>query len=290
MARPSIDVIVPFLGTDAALAEVLQRLATIKLRDDDRLMVVDNRPTANAPNPTAAVVGAPLVQSSYHARNEGARRGGGTWLLFLDGDVIPPSDLLERYFERPIDDRVAVLAGGIEDLAPPQRRTLAERYAHLTTPLSDSNTWRPGFEYAQTANVLVRRAAFEEVGGFEEVRSGGDADLCFRLAGAGWRVERRRDAVVQHVSRTTVRGLVHQYSRYGAGAAWLEARYPGFLPPWSTRPLLIDVARRAAAVTRSLASRDPDTVARTCLDSVCHIAFQVGRRRPNKLARVAGGR
>ena len=43
--------------------------------------------------------------------------------------------------------------------------------------------------YGITANLLVRRAAWEELGGFlEGIRSGGDADLSWRLQDAGWTI------------------------------------------------------------------------------------------------------
>ena len=49
--------------------------------------------------------------------------------------------------------------------------------------MSQRNTLTGVRPYAQTAHCAVRRSAFEAVGGFrEDIRSGGDADLCFRLA------------------------------------------------------------------------------------------------------------
>src|SRR5581483_10196456 len=87
---------------------------------------------------------------------------------------------------------------------------------------------REGF--AQTANCAVRRAAFQSVGGFAEVRSGGDADLCLRLRAAGWRLEERRHAAVLHLNRANLASLLAQRARHGAGAAWLARRHPGAVP------------------------------------------------------------
>ena len=85
--------------------------------------------------------------------------------------------------------------------------------------------------FAQTANAAVRRKAFEQVGGFEAgVRSGGDADLCFRIRAAGWDLERREQAAVVHRNRQTVPRMLAQRARHGAGAAWLSERWPGALP------------------------------------------------------------
>src|SRR6185437_15286505 len=87
------------------------------------------------------------------------------------------------------------------------------------------------WSYAQTANCAIRREAFQQVGGFvEEIRSGGDADICFRLKDAGWEIESRDGALVTHTSRSRLSKLLRQRARMGAGAAWLDARHPGSFP------------------------------------------------------------
>ena len=80
-----------------------------------------------------------------------------------------------------------------------------------------------------TANCAIRRAAFDEVGGFvETIRSGGDADICFRIRAKGWDIEPRDHAVATHLNRETLKQLVRQSMRHGSGAAWLETMYPRF--------------------------------------------------------------
>jgi glycosyl transferase family 2 len=279
-ARPAVDVVVPFLGSDSALLAVLERMRTLALRAGDSLVLVDNRPDPPAGSAPPQVVRAPARQSSYHARNRGAAGGEAPWLLFLDADVLPPPDLIDRYFAEPVDDATVVLAGAIEDLAP-EGSGVAVRYARQSRPLNDDNTWRSQFAYAQTANAAVRRSAFEQVGGFAEVRSGGDADLCFKIAEAGWRIERRPHAVVRHRSRASLDGLVRQYLRYGAGAAWLDSRYPGFAPPSRVRPVVLNVVRGGVAAVGALARGDRDAAARRALDPICGAAFALGKRLPN---------
>jgi mycofactocin glycosyltransferase len=278
--RPAVDLVVPFLGDEQALRGLLERLHTLSLGPGDSLVVVDNRPPGAGPAAPAEVVRAPDRQSSYHARNRGAMRGKAPWLLFLDADVLAPRDIVDRYFAEPVDAATAVLAGRIEDVEPDGRLGLAGRYARLTRPLNDDNTWRDGFAYAQTASAAVRRSAFEAVGGFAEVRSGGDADLCFRLAEAGWRIERRPDAVVQHRSRASMRGLVRQYVRYGAGSGWLDARYPGFNRRRPMKSVLAYLVRGELAAARALVRGDRAGALRQAIDPICATAFAIGRRRP----------
>jgi GT2 family glycosyltransferase len=139
--------------------------------------------------------------------------------------------------------------------------------------------------YAQTANCMVRRAAFEAIGGFvDDVRSGGDADLCFRLLAAGWTLERRPSADVVHRNRRTVASLIGQKARHGSGAAWLDARYAGTFPRRRTSSLVRFTARETkAALTPGgrVGDRAP-----ALLDAVLAWAFELGRLLPNNVRRA----
>ena len=219
--RPSVSVIVPFAGSDAELARCR---ATMGALGAEQVLVHDNR------------AGEP--RSSYYARQAAAGAATGEWLVFLDADVEPQPRLLDAYFDPPPGGRVGVLAGGIEDWVAED--TLVARYIADRRKLDQATTLaHPRAPYAQTANCAVRRAAFEAVGGFDQpVRSGGDADLCWRLQDAGWTLESRPGAVVRHRNRATLGALLAQLHRHGSGMQWLERRYPGVFPPPAPRELL----------------------------------------------------
>src|SRR5690348_7488096 len=109
--RPDVDVVVPFRGSAARRSEVVERMRAV-VGERDTLTVVDNGPERPvAPEPE--VLHAPQQQSSYFARNRGARRGSAPWIVFLDADVLPAADLLDRYFEPPPDERIGQLGGGM---------------------------------------------------------------------------------------------------------------------------------------------------------------------------------
>jgi len=281
--RPCVDVVAPVAGDAAAVRAVLARLRGLTLQEGDTITVVDNRGVGIG-DPDVLV--APDVRTSYFARNAGAARGAAPWLLFLDADVEPPADLLDRLFTPPPGEHVGVLAGAVVDSDPGPRGPAAERYAFLKSSMSQETTLsadRGEWAFAQTANAAVRRAAFDAVGGFEEgVRSGGDADLCWRLAAAGWRLQRRANAVVVHRNRTTVRAMLGQRFRHGTGAAWLAQRHPGALPPRRWPGLLWWGVRRGAAGVRAAARRDRDGAIVGLLDGPAVWAFELGRRVPNR--------
>jgi GT2 family glycosyltransferase len=246
----------------------------------ERVVLVDNG--AQPPrDPDPRVLHAPERPTSYFARNRGAALGGSEWIVFLDDDTEPDEDLLERYFVPPPDERTAVLAGAVRDEAPGDVDSLplAARFAALRAPMDQSNTLGHGkWGYAQTANAAVRRVAFEQIGGFEErVRSGGDADLCFRLREAGWGLEERPFAIVTHRNRTTLRALARQRARHGAGAAWLSRLYPGSFPPDRGPRRIVRSLRQLgrAAIDGFRGDRDAATVGLVGL--VFHWSFELGR-------------
>ena len=285
MPRPPVDIVVPFLGGDAELRDLLLRLRAIRREPGDTLTVVDNRPEGAAPD--GDVIRAPERQSSYFARNRGVARGAAEWIVFLDADVEPAADLLDRYFEVPPGERAGVLAGGVEATAAPGGG-LVTRFGLLQGHLEVAGDDGPGGrEHALTANLAVRRVAFDAVGGFaDDIRSGGDADLCFRIQDAGWALERRAAARVSHATRATLPALLRAFLRYGSGAQWLSERYPGFQPPGSLPRVLAAVLATAVRVPRAAARGGRDAALVRALEPLCGLAFGLGRFLPN---RVGGG-
>lgn len=283
--------VIPFVGSEAELEDLRRRLAGLRLRSGDSIIVVDNRPRPAAssipPQSTVRVLSAPERQSSYYARNRGVEQGESEWIVFIDADTEPCADLLDRYLDPLPGPRTAILAGAIVAKAPATegRRGAAERWAHRRRHIRQEAVLnRGGWAYAQTANCAVRRSSFEAAGGFvESVRSGGDAELCFRLKRAGWEIERRDAAVVVHRGRSSVLKLLSQVARHGAGAAWLERMHPGSSPPERPIELLAQSWGHLTAVLRRLAARDLDFAVIRFVDLLVLWALALGRLVPNEV-------
>jgi hypothetical protein len=285
VTRPAVDVVIPVAGD---VADVVSRARELTLAPGDTLTVVDNR-GAGVVAPEVLVAGA--VRTSYFARNAGARRGSAPWLLFLDADVHAPAHLLDRLFADEPGERTAVLAGAVIDEPAGAGAPAAVRFAELKHSMSQEVTLGHGrWAFAQTANCAVRRAAFDAVGGFREgVRSGGDADLCWRLAAAGWELEPRPGAAVVHRNRATVAGMLRQRLRHGAGAGWLAREHPGAMPARRWPGLAWWSLRRAASGLAALARGDRDGAILGLLDGPAVWAFELGRLAPNRPLRRGRG-
>jgi hypothetical protein len=243
--RPEVSVVMPFAGDPVqarAAAEVLLGLDT---DPGDELILVDNSGTV-PPLSGITVVRASGERSPAHARNAGGEHANRQWILFLDSDCRAPRDLIDAYFGEPVDTRVGALAGEVVPAA--DEAALASRYGAARGFLSQrqhlAHPYRPR---AVAANLLVRREAFEQVGGFYEgLRAAEDTDFSWRLQQAGWRLEPRRDAIVEHRYRASVRELRRQWRGYAAGRAWLARRYDGFAP----EPAAARAARRIRSRAR----------------------------------------
>lgn len=206
----------------------------------------------------------------------------------MDADVVPRRDLLARYFDPTPADRSAILVGGIEDESDTDAPV--SRFVGSRRDMSQENTLGHGRSaYAQTANCAVRRRAFEKMGGFDSsVRSGGDADICFRLGDAGSEMERRDRASVVHRNRRTLRSLVRQRARHGAGAEWLNRRYPGSFPRGSWLGLGWWSLRSMLSGATSWVSGDRDDAVDRLIEPVAGWAFALGRLLPNTASRNPG--
>ena len=283
MSRPAVDIVVPFVGSDRDLEELLDRLRRIHREPQDTLTVVDNRPAEDAgPARRAEVIRAPDIQSSYHARNRGAACGTAPWIVFLDADVEVEPELLGGYFTTSVAPGTGLLAGEIEPTLPPGGGRVA-RYGVLRDHLGREGVSTPGHEYALTANVAVRRQVFESLGGFADgVRSAGDADFCFRARDAGWALVRCPGARVRHPVRDSLGAMLRVFVRYGAGCQWARERYPTFSPPTPLVRMLLRVAASGLRVPLAAVRGDHDDALTGALDPLLGLAFELGRFLPNK--------
>ncbi len=287
MSRPPVSVVMPFAGTRAEAEAALAALRGLDTGDGDELILADNAGVAPLAD-GVTVVEATGEQSPSHARNAGARRATCEWILFLDADCVAPGDLLDRFFASAVEEDVGALAGAVVPAAGGSG--LAVRYGAAKSFLNqDAHLAHPYLPRAVAANLLVRRTAFESVGGFYEgVRAAEDTDFSWRLQRAGWRLEGRRDAAVEHRYRTTVRALRRQWRGYAAGRAWLGRRYDGFDP----QPALVRAGGRVVGrvARRGAGSGAVDSVRRGAGSGAVDSARPSGASAPPDVGRLDRGR
>jgi glycosyltransferase involved in cell wall biosynthesis len=293
--RPAVSVVVPFSGTTAEAESVIAMLRMFYVREGDQLIVSDNSGTVPAGIDGVVVVRAPGEASASHARNAGAGHARNDWILFLDSDVRPPAELLDAFFSDPVGAEIGAITGDIAGI--PSTRTLAARYGTARNFLGQrSHVMNPFRPRASSANLLVRRVAFEQVGGYTEgIWAAEDTDFTWRLQEHGWKLGFQEHAVVEHEYRDTLRALGRQWRGYAAGARWLSERYPDFKPDPGINRMVRRVLRRvgigpgvafradgrSSAASRQLGWRDRAEF--FLVDCMLGIEEQIGLRMSNRV-------
>jgi len=185
----SFTIIVPTWRRHESLARCLEAL-----REAPDVIVSDDagdpatRDLVTRCHPTARWTAAPGRGPAAN-RNHGARMAAGDWLAFIDDDCEPQPAWL------------TALAQASSDADVVEGRTLAPGASD--SPLEDHVENLSG-GVLWSCNLAVRRAAFEQLGGFDEdfLEAGGeDMEFAWRVARAGLRVQFAPEALVHHPPR-----------------------------------------------------------------------------------------
>jgi len=158
------------------------------------------------------------------ARNESAAMARGDYIVFTDDDCVPPPFWLD-WLESRLDanPEIDVLIGTTRPNLPERSRFFERVNGHYDLiPQPAGETSVPLFV---TANVAIRRALFERLGGFgfgpEFPGAGEDTELACRLAAAGSRTVVDRHWYVRHDVSDGLRRQMRRYWRYGYANVWM---------------------------------------------------------------------
>jgi GT2 family glycosyltransferase len=282
--REAVSVVVPFAGDPDDARATLLALSRLAFGAGDEAIVVDNSAQgvlARLEHPDSIrIVRAREQASSFYARNVGAGQAKNGWILFLDSDCLPPASLIDDYFADPVAHNVGAVAGAV--LPPDDVLGLVARYKRFRRHLDQKKSTQAEKPWAATANLLVRRNAWADLGGFAEgIRSGGDIDFCWRLAAAGWRLSYEPRVVTRHLHRDTLKAHASQQIRYGGAHTWLRRRYP---EARMSRPLRIQLPLSAAGALRRAAVGEWEWSVFHLLDGLTAVLLFVGKLRGNRVA------
>lgn len=229
-----VDIVIPVKDDVVSLRQLLEQLRGL------HVTVVDDG-TVN-PILVAECVrqfGDALVTLDVNVGPAGARNAGVAattrpLVCFLDVDVSLDDALdtvrrLRAQFQDPLLAACAPrIRGGAGDSA-------RDRFERCFSPLdmgAKSALVVPGgpVGYVPSACLMVRRACFGD--GFDqELRSGEDVDLTWRLYDQGWLVRYLADVVVTHRARGTWRGWLRQRVDYGNSSGELAVRHGERMAP-----------------------------------------------------------
>jgi len=231
----STSIVVP-VHNRAALTQRCLDAVLAELPPECELVVVDDASTDSTADLLAgygeAIRALYLGVNGGYARacNEGAAASRGELLVFLNNDTEPRPGWVEA-LRRYADEHPAAAAVGAKLIYPNgtvqhagvvigQEGYPHNLYAGLPADHPAVNRSRP-LQAVTGACLLVRRAAFEQLGGFDTgfVNSLEDVDLCLRLGEAGAEIHYCHEAVVVHLESAS-RGRDDRFER--SVALWRE--------------------------------------------------------------------
>jgi GT2 family glycosyltransferase len=220
MASPRVVVVIPCKNEEATLAACLRALGSQAPRP--HILVVDNGSTDRSmviARRMADQVEQRLGGTIAAVRNHGAAVAPrAEYLAFLDADCIPGPGWIAAALEQLT--AAALVSGPV--LAPREATWVARRWAAMADEHSgdDAN--------AGASNMVIRRAFFDELGGFrEDLKTYEDWDLCLRVKAAGGRVRMAPDVqVVHHGFPGTLREFVRSERWHASAAQWFRWMTP----------------------------------------------------------------
>lgn len=239
-----ISVVLPVHDAARTVGEQLDALAGQAFAGAWELVVADNGSTDGTAAlverwrgriPELRVIDASARRGAAAARNLGARAAAGDGLAFCDADDVVAPGWLAALAEALEDHEFVAGTCDHEGLNPGPTASWHARSFETGLPVT------MGFlPYATSANMAVSRAAFSEVGGFDEGfarvgAAGEDIDLSWRLQLGGHRLHFEPGALVYYRHRHDLRQVWRQNFRYGMADVLLYKRYRahGVRPrPW----------------------------------------------------------
>jgi glycosyltransferase involved in cell wall biosynthesis len=232
--KPTIEVIVPVHSMGRHLAECLSTILP-QLGAADRVTVVDDASdddTAEIGRAMGAnVISLATSGGPYVARNVATRCSTADFFVFADARCRPRHGWLEAHRELLSEPGAALSCTNLQIV---RGRSFASKIAYLQNSfdINDRIGIKGRWDWYPTANLGVRRSAFNAVGGFLEVRSGADEDLCRRIQIAGLgHMAACLETLMDWVPRDSLTALAKQWYRYGKGSVEMDGGVPSVLPP-----------------------------------------------------------
>ena len=238
------SLIIPVYNRPDEVDELLDSLTRQTLHDFEVVVVEDGSAV-----PCRQVVDAYRERLSiqYHvkenggpgrARNYGAERAEGEWLIVLDSDVVLPDTYLEEV-EQELTLQDCDAWGGPdrahESFTPKQKAINYSMTGFFTTGgIRGGNDEQGGGKaldrfFPRSFNMGIRRELYLQLQGFSDMRFGEDIDFSYRTVESGARCRLFPRAWVWHKRRTNWTRFYRQVHNSGIARINLTKRHPGTL-------------------------------------------------------------
>jgi GT2 family glycosyltransferase len=222
---PEVSLVVAARDGASSLPGLFECLDAQTIRERVEVVVVDNASadgTADVAGGLGAVVVREPAPGRARARNSGVEAASAPLLAFTDVDCRPRAEWLEQLLPGLAE---AAMAGGPVVTTTGEPPNAVERFELIWRFPQENSVRERG--WSATANMAMRREAFEEVGGFDPTlrRIGEDVDLCLRAGSRGHRIVWRAEAIVEHAAETRLRPVLRRAFNQAASLDMLNRRH-----------------------------------------------------------------
>lgn len=203
---PLVSVIIPTYNSSSTIDICLKSIRE-QTYSNIEIVVVDNCST-DCTKEIAKKHGSTVFQikaSRSVARNYGAKKARGAFLLFLDADQELTSKVIEECVQSTIDGHISAIM--IPEIRVGEgfwaRCRALERRTYVGDPLVENARF-------------YKRDVFEKLGGYDVMlEAGEDKDLHARMEDAGYKVSSVKSIMKHLEGRVKLRELVRRSYRYG---------------------------------------------------------------------------
>jgi glycosyltransferase involved in cell wall biosynthesis len=231
---PIFSIVIPTLRRPRLLAACLEAIARSDFpREDFEVIVVNDGGDASTDEIVDAFaerLDIRLVKQSPSgpamARNAGAARARGRYLVFTDDDCEPAPDWLRALLAHVAKDPASGIGGRTLNSLPDRI------FSSATQALVDylyayyNGGDRPsGSRFFATNNLALPRRRFLALGGFDTrfpLAAAEDREMCERWQARGWRMVYADDVVIHHGHALRFTEFWRQHYNYGRGAYQLH--------------------------------------------------------------------
>ncbi|MCL4465941.1 MAG: glycosyltransferase [Chloroflexi bacterium] len=224
---------------------------TLAGRSDFEVIIVDNASTDETADRLRGVAPPYRVMTNSRnggfarACNQGAAAATGEYLLFLNNDTVPTEGWLDAMLQVAdgcqdvgiVGSKLLYPDGTIQHAGVAMTNELVPVHMYCLFPADYAEvTVNRDYQAVTGACLLIRRALFEELGGFDEryLNSYEDIDLCCRVRRRGLKVVYAANSVLYHFESVSS----GRFERDDANQRLFLCRWSGYLvPDQSTRYL-----------------------------------------------------
>jgi len=256
-----LSVVIACYNAEDTIGEQLAALAGQTWSEPWEVVVVNNRCTDGSMAVVEGyrqriaglrVVDALVKQGTAYAMNTGVRAAHGELIAFCDADDVVAEGWVAGMGEALAEHDFVSGPHEVERLNPASLQK--NRVNAQPTGVQEYND-PPFLPHAGAGNMGIRRAVFEQVGGFDEsMRHLFDTDLCWRVQLEGFRLSPAPHAILHVRHRDTMSGIYRQARNYGEYNVFIYKRYrPHGMPryPWkSSVSSWIDLVRGMGSLFR----------------------------------------